>query len=94
MQEDRLREYNLTLNEVAQVLRNSSLDLPAGMIRSAEGNVLVRTQGKAYTGEELCQIVVRSQPDGTKLLLSDVATIRDGFAESNTLVRFDRQDCF
>ena len=94
VQEDRLREYNLTLNEVAQVLRNSSLDLPAGMIRSAEGNVLVRTQGKAYTGESFARLVVRSQPDGTKLLLSDVATIKDGFAESNTIVRFDRQSAF
>ena len=94
VQENRLREYNLTLNEVAQVLRNSSLDLPAGMIRSAEGNVLVRTQGKAYTGESFAKIVVRSQPDGTKLLLSDVATIRDGFAESNTLVRFDGKTAF
>jgi multidrug efflux pump subunit AcrB len=94
VQEDRLREYNLTLNEVAQVLRNSSLDLPGGMIRSAEGDVLVRTQGKAYTGENFAKIVVRSQPDGTKLLLSDVATIRDGFAESNTLVRFDGKTAF
>jgi multidrug efflux pump subunit AcrB len=94
VQEDRLREYNLTPNEVAQVLRNSSLDLPAGMIRSAEGNVLVRTQGKAYTGESFAKIVIRSQPDGTKLLLNDVATIRDGFAESNTLVRFDGKTAF
>ena len=94
VQEDRLREYNLTLNEVAQVLRSSSLDLPAGMIRTSEGNVLVRTQGKAYTGESFGKLVVRSQPDGTKLLLSDVATIKDGFTESNTLVRFDRQNAF
>ena len=94
VQEDRLREYNLTLNEVAQVLRNSSLDVPAGMIRTSAGNVLVRTQGKAYTGESFANIAVRSQADGTKLLLSDVATIKDGFAESNTLVRFDRQTAF
>jgi multidrug efflux pump subunit AcrB len=90
--EDRLREYNLTLNEVAQVLRNSSLDLPAGMIRAADGNVLVRTQGKAYTGKDFASMVLRSQTDGTELLLSDVATIRDGFAESNSMVRFDRED--
>ena len=94
VQEDRLREYNLTLNEVAQVLRNSSIDLPAGMVRTSEGNVLVRTQGKAYTGESFGKLVVRSQPNGTVLLLSDVATIKDGFAESNTLVRFDRQNAF
>jgi multidrug efflux pump subunit AcrB len=90
--EGRLREYNLTLNEVAQVLRNSSLDLPAGMIRAADGNVLVRTQGKAYTGKDFANMVLRSQADGTELLLSDVATIRDGFAESNNMVRFDGED--
>jgi multidrug efflux pump subunit AcrB len=90
--EDRLREYNLTLNEVAQVLRNSSLDLPAGMIRAADGNVLVRTQGKAYTGSDFSSMVLRSQSDGTELLLSDVATVRDGFAESNSMVRFDGED--
>ena len=56
--------------------------------------MLVRTQGKAYTGESFAKLVVRSQPDGTKLLLSDVATIKDGFTESNTLVRFDRQSAF
>ena len=92
--EDRLREFDLTLSEVAQVLRNTSLDLPAGMIRSEGGNILVRTQGKAYSGESFAGLVVRSQPDGTKLLLSDVAIIRDGFAETNTMVRFDRESAF
>jgi multidrug efflux pump subunit AcrB len=90
--ENRLREFNLTLNEVAQVLRNSSLDLPAGMIRAADGNVLVRTQGKAYTGKDFANMVLRSQPDGSELLLSDVATVRDGFAESNNIVRFDGEN--
>jgi multidrug efflux pump subunit AcrB len=52
VKEDRLREFNLTLGEVAQVLRASSLDLPAGIIRAEAGNVLVRTQGKAYVGDE------------------------------------------
>ena len=94
VKEDRLREYNITLNEVAQVLRRSSLDLPAGMIRTSEGNVLVRTQGKAYTGESFAKLVVRSQSDGTLLLFGDLATIRDGFIESNTLQRFDRQSAF
>lgn len=89
--QDRLREYNLSLNEVAQVLRNSSIDLPAGMIRSNGGHVLVRTQGKAYTGEDFAALVVRSRSDGTELLLSDVAIIRDGFAESSAMVRFDRE---
>jgi len=68
VKEDRLRELNLTLAEVARVLRNSSIDLPAGMIRAENGNVLVRTQGKAYRGEDFANLVLRSHPDGTQLL--------------------------
>jgi multidrug efflux pump subunit AcrB len=79
---------------VANVLRNSSIDLPAGMIRAAQGNILVRTQGKAYTGEAFANLVVRSQPDGTELLLGEIAGIRDGFAETNSMVRFDGQTAF
>ncbi len=94
LKEDLLREYNLTLAEVANVLRNSSIDLPAGMIRASQGNILVRTQGKAYTGEAFANLVVRSQADGTELLLGDIADIRDGFAETNTMVRFDGQTAF
>ena len=77
VKEDRLRELNMTLGEVARVIRDSSLDLPAGMIRSATGNILVRTQGKAYTGEEFENIVLRSNPDGSQLLVSDVAVVKD-----------------
>ncbi|MDC3261547.1 efflux RND transporter permease subunit [bacterium] len=94
LKEDRLREFNLTLAEVADVLRNSSVDLPAGMIRAEQGNILVRTQGKAYTGEAFASLVVHSQADGTALLLGEIANIRDSFAETSTLVRFDRKEAF
>ncbi len=89
VKEDRLRELDLTLAEVARVLRDSSIDLPAGMIRAENGNVLVRTQGKAYRGEDFANLVLRSHPDGTQLLVSDVADVKDGFAETNATVRFD-----
>jgi len=91
VKEERLRELNMTLSEVAQVLRESSLDLPAGMIRSSDGNILVRTQGKAYTGEQFEKLVLRSNPDGSQLLVSDVAVVKDAFVESSTLIHFDRE---
>lgn len=91
VKEDRLRELNMTLGEVANVLRESSLDMPAGMVRSASGNILVRTQGKAYSGEEFENIVLRSNPDGSQLLVSDVAVVKDSFQESSTLVHFDKE---
>ncbi len=92
--EERLREFNLTLTEVANAVRTSSLDLPAGMIRSASGNVLVRAEGKAYTGSDFEDIVLRSEGDGTQLLLSDVAKVRDGFSEKIFYNRFNGEPAF
>ena len=91
VKEDRLRELNLTLSEVANAVRVSSLDLPAGIIRSEAGNVLIRTEGKAYVGQDFKNIVLRSQVDGTQLLLSDVAEVRDGFTDTIFLNHFDRE---
>lgn len=94
VKEERLRAFNLTLNDVAQVLRESFLDLPAGMIKAENGNVLVRTEGKAYTGEDFSRLILRSDVDGTQLRLTDVATIKDGFVESDGRVHFDRGRAF
>ncbi len=94
VREDRLKELNLTLNEVAEAVRASSLDLPAGMIRTENGNVLVRTEGKSYYGSDFENIVFRSNRDGTQLLVSDVATVRDEFTESAFTNRFDRKTSF
>ena len=94
IQEQKLREFNLTFDEVAQSLRGSSLDLPAGMIKTLDGNIQVRTEGKAYTGRDYGALVLRSRADGTQLLLSDVATVSDTFVESEGLVRFDQNVAF
>jgi multidrug efflux pump subunit AcrB len=91
VKEQRLRELNMTLAEVAKAVRESSLDLPAGMIRSDSGNILVRTEGKAYSGEQFENLVLRSYADGSQLLVSDVATVRDTFQESSTFVHFDKE---
>jgi multidrug efflux pump subunit AcrB len=91
LKEQRLRELNMTLAEVAKAVRESSLDLPAGMIRSDSGNILVRTEGKAYSGEQFENLVLRSYADGSQLLISDVATVRDTFQESSTFVHFDKE---
>lgn len=94
VKEERLRELNLTLSEIAAAVRSSSIDLPAGMIKTANGNVMVRTEGKAYVGSDFENIVLRSQVDGTQLLLSDVADVKDAFKDSIYTNRFDRSTSF
>ena len=79
--EQRLREYGLTLSQVASEISRWSIDLPGGSIRTDGGNIRLRANGQAYTGEEFSNIVLLTNPDGSKLRLRDVATINDGFVE-------------
>ena len=84
-----LRQYGLTMSEVSQSIRNTSVDLPGGSIRTSGGDILLRTEGQVYTGQEFGDLVLRTFPDGTRLLLRDIATIKDGFVEEQGFGRFD-----
>jgi multidrug efflux pump subunit AcrB len=86
-----LRKYGLTMSEISQAIRNSSVDLPGGSIRTSGGDILLRTEGQVYTGQEFGDLVLRTFPDGTRLLLSDIATVKDGFVETEGFGRFDAE---
>ena len=74
-----LRRYDLTFGDVANAVRQSSLDLAGGSIVSDSGEILLRTNKKRQTGEAFESIIVRTLPDGSVITLSDVAEVRDGF---------------
>ena len=84
-----LRRHNLTFDQVADAVRRSSLDLPGGSVRTESGEILLRTIGQAYRGEEYEDLVVWTRADGSRLHLGDVATVVDGFAETDQYARFD-----
>lgn len=89
--ENNLRRYNLTLNKVAQIIRQTSLDLPAGSLKTESGEILVRTKEKRYTEAGYGEIPVVVKRDGTEVLLKDIAVISDGFEETDQYGRFDDQ---
>lgn len=87
--ENVLRQYGLTMSEISQAVRNSSVDLPGGTIKSDSGDILLRTEGQVYTGREFGTLVLRTFTDGTRLTLGDIASIKDGFVEEDGYGRFD-----
>ncbi|MFP6663630.1 MAG: efflux RND transporter permease subunit [Deltaproteobacteria bacterium] len=84
-----LRRHGLRFDDVVAAVRRSSLDLSAGSIKTADGEIVLRTSGQAYRGDEFEEIVLLSDLDGTRVRLGDVATIIDGFAESDQSTLFD-----
>jgi len=87
--EFQLKKYGLTFDEISRAVRNSSIDLPGGSIKTEGGDILLRTKGQAYTGNEYGNLVLRTDTNGTRLLLSDVANIVDGFIEGDGYAEFD-----
>ena len=85
-----LRRHGLTFDQIADAVRRSSLDMPGGSVRTEGGEILLRTLGQAYRGEEYENLVVWTRADGSRLRVGDVATVVDGFAETDQFARFDR----
>lgn len=87
--EENLRRYGLTLSQVASRIRQASLDLPGGTIKTSGGEILVRTKERKYSGEEYGKIAIVAEADGREVLLADLATVKDGFKETNETSYFD-----
>jgi len=87
--EENLRRYNLSFEKVSRAVRNSSLDIPAGSVKTSGGEILVRTKGQRYYGPEFEKIIVLTKNDGTELRLGDIATVRDDFEDVDLYAKFD-----
>ena len=84
-----LEKYGLTLDDVALQIKAASLELPAGGVDTAGGEILVRLSDRRRTGAEFADIVLRSTASGARLRLGDIATINDGFAETDQAAYFE-----
>jgi len=87
--EQALRRHNITFDAVVAAIRGGSLNLPAGAIKSQEGDIRVQTRGQAYERADLEQLVLLTRLDGTQLLLGDVARVEDGFQDIDLDIEFD-----
>lgn len=87
--EKTLRQYGLTLGRVAQAVRSASLDLPAGSIKTAGSEILIRTKGRRYHAGDYRDIPVITKADGSVVTLDQVAELRDGFEDVDRFARFN-----
>ena len=95
VREEDLRRYGLSIGEVANAVRMSSLNLASGELRTEAGDLLLRTNTKRVRGDEFGDIVLRALPDGSILRLGDVANVRDGFVDSDLINEYNgRQSVF
>ena len=88
---EQLREYGLTLGEVANIIEQSSRDVAAGSIDTSAGEILLRVNERKLWSEQLRDVVVVSGATGGPVLLRDIARVYDGFEEEGFHSQFNRQ---
>ncbi len=87
-----LRKYSLTINDVTQAIRRYSANFSAGQIQTDTGTIAVRVENQFYNGEEFEDIPVKVGAGGARVLLKDVAIIKDGFTEGERYFRFNGEN--
>lgn len=93
---EKLLEYDVTFAEIASAIRNENVDVSGGQLKGDRSSIAVRTVGEEQLAANLEDIVVKAQPDGRQVLLKDVATLKDGFVDSDLDAKFNAKpsvDC-
>ncbi len=86
---ERLDQYSLSLDEVRAAVNNQNRNVPGGALKTARGEILVRTLGVAGGVADLERMILRSTDTGHALVVGDVAAVRESFEDATTLARFD-----
>ena len=81
--QENLRIYNLTLQDVARRIAETAVEIPGGFLETPGGDLLLRMRDRRDTAAEIGRIAVITTPMGGVLLLEDIATVSEGFADSN-----------
>jgi len=79
--EENLLRYNLTFDEVARAIAQNNLDISGGQIRSDQEEIMIRSRTRTVKPEEIEQIIIRGNPDGSYLRIGDIGTVNMQFAD-------------
>ena len=82
VREDDLLAYNLSFAEVSQAVSQANILSTGGNIKTDSEDYLIRANNRSYYGDELNNLVVRANENGTVVRLQDVATVQDRFSET------------
>lgn len=85
----KLNAYRLSLAGVTQTLLNANQDFPTGKVEGAGEQYSLRVAAKFTTLEQIRNLIVSSQANGSKVTIGDIAEVQDGIADKTTLNRIN-----
>jgi len=80
-----LRNYGLSLTQVADIIRRENIEMPGGSMRTESQEVLLRGKNKRSTGDAIARIPLVTRSDGVVLTIGDLGTVIDEFADDPSI---------
>ncbi len=80
--EANLRRYQLTFDEISRRVQAENVNLSGGKFDTRDEEILIRAYGREYEAAELANMIVRGDTEGNLILLKDVATIKERWADT------------
>lgn len=84
--EKKLEAYNISVDQIGQVLQAENINLPSGSIKMGDMEYNIRVPGEFYDANEMKNVVVGSQ-NGKIIYLKDVADVKDSLKDRTVNVR-------
>ncbi|WP_419174599.1 efflux RND transporter permease subunit [Desulfosediminicola sp.] len=88
---EKLRMYGLTLSQVAQIIQQSSIEVPSGKLDTSSGEILLRIDNRRDWASEFARIPVVTTPSGATVYLEDLAEVREGFESTNREASYEKE---
>ena len=91
--QEQLRAYGLTLAGISAAIDSASTDIPGGSVDTAGGDILLRIKDRRDWADEFARIPIVTTSDGSVVYLEDIATVREGFEDSDNSATYDGHRC-
>ena len=79
--ETQLLRYNLTFDVISAAIKRSNIDISGGSVKTNKDEIVIRSNNKKTTSEEIGEIVVFSDNNGDIIRLREVAKVKLEFSD-------------
>ena len=83
LDEEAIERFGLDHQQLASRIAEEALDLASGQLTTAEGEWLIRYQGRRNSADEFAALPILTTAQGSPVVLGDIARVSEGFAETD-----------
>jgi len=83
LDDEAIERFGLDHQQLASRIAEEALDLASGQLTTAEGEWLIRYQGRRNSAAEFANLPILTTAQGAPVVLSDIARVSEGFAETD-----------